>query len=641
MTLEFAGELAGWWLPRLLTAAWQGSWLLAVAGAVGALGVRLPAGVRVWVWRLALLHLLLLLSPEVRLPLPILPFDGDEVSWQVVSLPGESPPLAATPLPQPDPAGSSPRLPWLLLGGWAVWAAGSALVFMLGVAAGLAVWRLLHLAAPCRHQGVGELSARLCAAFRLRPAPLVRLCPRSEVPFAAGWLRPTVVLPERLDLDEAGDLHLVLAHELAHVHRSDLLWNTLTWLVLAIFWFHPLVWLARREMELLGEVACDDLARGMTGASAHQYGDMLLRLTVIDSRFPELSTPGMTMSIRELRRRLLAMAAGRDAPLPASGLVLLLVTVAALPWRPTMRIPEAATAAIAPERYGDLRGRVVSPPGGPPVEGREVVAVVLTGPSPALGVGNTAVCDAIGRFLFVGLNAETAAVQLAQPGPPGWSAEPVTSLVAGGDVTRAPDLRLVPAFPVFVEVVDGHTGRGLPDRRVLAVAPGRLAQAIWAQTDQTGRASLSLPRGGEYTLTLPRSQGSYLPAVPGSVRVSETPSDPVRFVCPLGVRLHCRAVDEAGQPVHNAWLGVQDAPLVGHAGYTVTGPAGTARFTCRPHSRVVLQAWTNDGRRSAPVEVVVPEAVPGRVIELGDVVLRRPNRAVSSSYDSARDLEDP
>lgn len=94
-------------------------------------------------------------------------------------------------------------------------------------------------------------------------------------PVTTGIRRPIVVLADySLKLDESV-LSMVIRHELAHINRCDVLWQTVFSVVRAMYWFHPLVWytnqLAKREREL----ACDDAVLA-SGAQPEIYASVLL-----------------------------------------------------------------------------------------------------------------------------------------------------------------------------------------------------------------------------------------------------------------------------------------------------------------------------------------------------------------------------
>jgi beta-lactamase regulating signal transducer with metallopeptidase domain len=78
-------------------------------------------------------------------------------------------------------------------------------------------------------------------------------------PAVRGVLYPRIVLPEGLDhLLERREFDAVLLHELAHARRHDNLIRLLYEGSLCLLWFHPLMWLAGRRMELYRELSCDE-----------------------------------------------------------------------------------------------------------------------------------------------------------------------------------------------------------------------------------------------------------------------------------------------------------------------------------------------------------------------------------------------
>lgn len=67
------------------------------------------------------------------------------------------------------------------------------------------------------------------------------LCDAVHTPFILGFIRPRIYLPS--DMNDA-QIKYVLAHEKAHLRRLDHWWKLLAFLLLCIYWFHPLVWVA-------------------------------------------------------------------------------------------------------------------------------------------------------------------------------------------------------------------------------------------------------------------------------------------------------------------------------------------------------------------------------------------------------------
>ena len=77
-------------------------------------------------------------------------------------------------------------------------------------------------------------------------------------PMAVGVRRPSILLPANCALWPAEKIRMVLSHELAHVERRDVFWQLAARTAAALYWFHPLTWLALRRMRQERERACDD-----------------------------------------------------------------------------------------------------------------------------------------------------------------------------------------------------------------------------------------------------------------------------------------------------------------------------------------------------------------------------------------------
>ena len=150
----------------------------------------------------------------------------------------------------------------------------------------------------------------LARRLGLRCVPPLRVADGLASPLLLGLGRSAVLLPAFVVFGSPRpELRLMLAHELAHLARRDLWWNTLPLLAQRLFFFHPLVWLAEHEWSLAQEIACDTLAVQTTGTPPSAYGRMLLsiatrRRTSAASLFPTLAVAAPRHT---LRRRLHAM----------------------------------------------------------------------------------------------------------------------------------------------------------------------------------------------------------------------------------------------------------------------------------------------------------------------------------------------
>ena len=97
-------------------------------------------------------------------------------------------------------------------------------------------------------------------------------------PFVLGLFRPVIYLPYHIP-DQ--DLAYVLAHERSHIRRLDHWWKLLGFVLLAIYWFNPLMWVAYllfcRDME----GACDEkVIRTLNLEERRGYSTALLNCSI-------------------------------------------------------------------------------------------------------------------------------------------------------------------------------------------------------------------------------------------------------------------------------------------------------------------------------------------------------------------------
>ena len=118
----------------------------------------------------------------------------------------------------------------------------------------------------------GKLKRKLATAILLRDN--IYESEFVDSPFVFGVVKPNIYLPMHMD---EGTAAYVIAHERAHLARRDHWRKVLGYLVLALHWFNPLVWVAYilfcRDIEL----ACDEkVVKGLDGAARADYSQALL-----------------------------------------------------------------------------------------------------------------------------------------------------------------------------------------------------------------------------------------------------------------------------------------------------------------------------------------------------------------------------
>ncbi len=106
----------------------------------------------------------------------------------------------------------------------------------------------------------------------------VRVCDRIESPFILGVLRPRIYLPSDIS---STDREYVIAHEMAHLKRFDHIWKPLGFLLLSVYWFHPLLWIAYILLCKDIEFACDEKVIKELGAEQKKtYSTALINCSV-------------------------------------------------------------------------------------------------------------------------------------------------------------------------------------------------------------------------------------------------------------------------------------------------------------------------------------------------------------------------
>ncbi|MEP6538722.1 MAG: M56 family metallopeptidase [Bryobacteraceae bacterium] len=304
----------------LLLAATAAAWLLR----------KRSASHRAAVWQSALtaavlLPLLSLLLPSWRVPLTGA-FDLSLVSISAG---------AASFTPSP----SLPVIDWIVL----AWALGFVFCGVRIVAGNWMVWRAVQHGRPQQEEAV-EIPVVESACIR--------------TPLLWGVVRPRILVPPGWDSRSSSERALILSHEAAHARRSDTRFQLVSQLASAIYWFHPLVWMATARLRRESEMACDDEVL-RSGALASSYADLLLRTAASFGSGPSMGPVTLAMarpSQVQVRIRSVLEPGAERAPLSGRGGVFAILLLFAV------MLPVAAMQNGAEDdRVYKIGGDVLSP----------------------------------------------------------------------------------------------------------------------------------------------------------------------------------------------------------------------------------------------------------------------------------------
>jgi len=322
------------WLELLERCAWQGTLILLVAYAAGWALHKAPAAWRHFLWTAVLASLLVL--PAVVRWAP---------KWVVETAPAvvvsESTALVVA---SATVTAARPVRAWNPL--LALWLAGCVLVALRHAVGRVRTARML------RHASDAVFARELMDAAGGSGVRVLQSA-SAHTALAVGIGRPAVMLPLDAAAWPVERLRAALLHELMHVRRRDLLAQAVAKAACCLYWFHPLAWIAARNLRREREQACDDAVLGR-GIGPQDYAGHLVaaardlrgrRAGAMAMAEPsELETRVRALLDRNRDRRPLNPAV---AAAMLAALAIMLMPLAAIPVH--AQVPVAITAPVPVE----------------------------------------------------------------------------------------------------------------------------------------------------------------------------------------------------------------------------------------------------------------------------------------------------
>ncbi len=448
--------------------------------------------------------------------------------------------------------------------------------------------RLLNRCTPLAGPAQGRIE-KILRQFSKQPNASV-VCSKSiDVPMVVGFIRPTILLPERLAKEGADPLELEhsLAHEWGHIQLHDLLTWQLVSLCQVFLWIQPLYWVLRRELRIAQDQLADQFAVEQTNEHT-AYAATLVGL----SRARQRLLPGtLTMAGRKsnLYRRIEMMMnenfkmsrATRKSILFASLLLFmatggvmssLRLTRAATPqYVPTSGISETGNDNAGPAKSetnteaAEHSGVVLDVDTGKPIAGAIVTVTRLESRNwEELGVTKS-VTDENGKYTF-----EIPPEQLKQPflyisfdvdhptyarrHGGSYSYEMMIDNLKNGEQPWFSQFRLIRGEKLTGRLVDASK-KPISSVHICSVCDADLKEVFDRQSYTDGKTDAN----GRFEIIVPYEGGLKLSLVPLDhcmkyIEVGAKRGDIGDIVLESGLTIQGIVKDAAGKPMSDLWV---------------------------------------------------------------------------------------
>ena len=251
---------------KLVNMSITASWLVLAIIAVRLVFWKTPKWILCLMWGLVAVRLICPFSIESALslipnpePLPqdIIYTAHPQLQSGIVIIDNTVNPMLESSMTPIEPASANPTQIWSFILSQ-VWVLGMVLMLLYTV---ISYLLLKHKVATAVPLGKGIKQSELI-----------------DSPFVLGFIRPVIYLP--FDMEEA-DMSYVIAHEKAHIRRRDHWWKPFGFLLLSIYWFNPVLWVAYILLCRDIEAACDEkVIKDMKMDDRRAYSTALLNCSI-------------------------------------------------------------------------------------------------------------------------------------------------------------------------------------------------------------------------------------------------------------------------------------------------------------------------------------------------------------------------
>lgn len=168
-----------------------------------------------------------------------------------------------------------------------IWLIGALILLVVSLRKILTFNRVLRNTICSGNESLQNLVREICIRIGVPKMPTVCTTSTHLAPFVWGMGKEVLlVLPQQV-VAHISDTQLkgVIAHEVAHIKRRDHLVRWVEWIATVVFWWNPILWMAKYNLRIQEELACDSVAVANSSISSSDYAHALFEIvTLLASR---------------------------------------------------------------------------------------------------------------------------------------------------------------------------------------------------------------------------------------------------------------------------------------------------------------------------------------------------------------------
>lgn len=175
-----------------------------------------------------------------------------------------------------------------------IWLMGAVLLFLIKIGSYLVFLIKIHK----RSEMISCPEVKTYTNRKIKTRVSATICS----PLMVGIVKPTLLLP-KTDIT-AEQLNNILAHEMTHLKRNDILYRWFISIVKCIHWFNPAIYFISKQINIDCEISCDlAVVKEMDKQAEKGYVETILSLLTHNNSRAIPMTTGMTGNVHILKRR--------------------------------------------------------------------------------------------------------------------------------------------------------------------------------------------------------------------------------------------------------------------------------------------------------------------------------------------------